>query len=186
VTAPPIDAPSLSVPGSNNSGNYTVSWSGVNGAPRYTLQEQVNGGDWYTVRDDGATSWDTGGKGNGTYGYRVVACNDAGCGPWSGTANVTVTLVPAIPSGAYIQSLHPNPKSWQYMAHWNAVAGATRYEIVRWEDNRVVHVTTATSYLVESYISSILQPLQYNYQVRACNDLGCSGLAILYMDGGPF
>jgi YD repeat-containing protein len=186
VTAPPAHAPSLSAPANNNTGSYTVSWTGVGDATRYTLQEQVNGGDWYTVRDDSATSWDTGGRGNAIYGYRVVACNDAGCGPWSGTVHVTVTLVPAVPTGAYIESRHPNPKSYSYVAHWNAMPGATHYEVVRWNDNRVVYSGPDTSNVVESYVSNNVELLRYDYQVRACNNVGCSALTILYPDGGPF
>lgn len=94
VLWPPSGAPSLSLPSRNYSGSYTVSWSGVSTASSYTLQEQVNGGAWTTVQANGNTSWSTSGRGNGTYGYQVIACNASGCGPWSGSASV-LEIVPA-------------------------------------------------------------------------------------------
>lgn len=79
----PTTAPTLSVPASNNTGAFTVSWTGVSGAQTYTLQEKVNGGSWTTVQSTSATSWNTTGRAAGTYAYQVAACISLGCGPWS-------------------------------------------------------------------------------------------------------
>ena len=94
VLLPPSSAPSLSVPGTNSTGSYTVSWGGVSGATSYTLQEQVNGGGWTTLQASGSTSRNISGKTSGTYGYRVQACNASGCGPWSGVSSI-LAVVPA-------------------------------------------------------------------------------------------
>ncbi|MFC3654122.1 hypothetical protein ACFONN_21465, partial [Dyella humi] len=66
VELPPT-APSLSGGGTSNNGSYGVSWSGVATATSYILQENVNGAGWTTVQSSGATSWNTSGRGNGTY-----------------------------------------------------------------------------------------------------------------------
>ena len=68
------------------------------GATSYTMQEQVNGGAFSTISNDGSGALAVCGKGNGTYGYRVQGCNAGGCGPFSGTATVTVALIPAAPT----------------------------------------------------------------------------------------
>ncbi|MFA1262473.1 hypothetical protein ACDI97_13940 [Xanthomonas axonopodis pv. fascicularis] len=95
---PPSGAPSLTVPGSSSTGNYTVSWSGVATADSYRLEEQVNGGGWSEVQNAPSISWGAGGKGNGTYGYRARGRNAAGCGPYSGSGSIQVSLPPPIPA----------------------------------------------------------------------------------------
>ncbi|MDE2155715.1 MAG: hypothetical protein KGJ32_07480, partial [Xanthomonadaceae bacterium] len=92
LATPPASAPALSVPASSGTGSYTVSWGTVGTATSYTLQEQVNGGSWATLQSSSATSLAISGKGNGSYGYHVQACNASGCGPWSGTGTVAVAI----------------------------------------------------------------------------------------------
>jgi len=92
VTLPPIPAtPSITVPSTNATGSYTVSWAGVANATSYTLQQQVNGGGWTTVSTSTSTSW-AASVANGTYGYRIQACDISGCSAWSGTSTVVVTI----------------------------------------------------------------------------------------------
>lgn len=172
VTLPPASAPSLSVPSSSSTGSYTVSWSGVNTATSYTLQEQVNGGGWTTVQANGATSWGTSGRGNGTYGYHVQACNVGGCGAWSGVAAVTVALPPPQPANATItDTLSSGGKVESYVLSWSAASTATRYEVQR-TDGTGVYSGTALSVTLEYGPSPY--DMQYNYQLRACNAAGCS------------
>jgi hypothetical protein len=82
----------------------------------YPLQEQVNGGGWATIQTSSATSKALSGKANGSYGYRVQACNAGGCGPWSSTGTITVALVPAVPTGAYVEN-YMTTKIEGYRAH---------------------------------------------------------------------
>ncbi|WP_430392069.1 hypothetical protein [Dyella sp. 20L07] len=175
VTLAPTGAPTLSVPASSNTGSYTVSWSGVAGASSYTLQEQFNGGGWNTVQANGANSWSATGKGNGTFGYRAQACNVGGCGSWSGTASAVVNLVPSVPDfrGPYL-STSGRIDSWTL--YWDAVPGATRYEIVQVENGKTVYSGTNLSYVLESGISPYPW-LENGYRLRACNSLGCSAWA---------
>jgi len=96
VTLPPIPAtPSLTAPSTNATGSYTVSWTGVSNATSYTLQEQINGGGWTNASASAATSW-AASVPNGTYGYRVQACDVTGCSAWSGTSTTVVTIPVAI------------------------------------------------------------------------------------------
>jgi YD repeat-containing protein len=170
ITIPPASAPSLSVPATNNSGAYTVSWSAVPGATNYQAEQQVNGGAFSVIQGSGATSWSTSGQGNGTYGYRVIACNGGGCGPYSATANVVVALVPAVPTGLHTTLV--NVSKGLVTLAWNAVSGATDYQIK--------FTSTGTSGTHDAGIATSLsgtyRPVQGNisFNVEACNAAGCS------------
>lgn len=176
VTVPPTSAPSLSVPTSSGSGSYAVSWSAVSGAASYPLQEQVNGGSWVTIQTSSATSKALSGKANGSYGYRVQACNAGGCGPWSSTGTITVALVPPVPTGAYVEN-YMTTKIEGNRAHWDAVAGATRYEVIRNDTGASVYSGTATTFIIGTATIPAV-PLYYHFSVRACNAAGCSGWAV--------
>jgi hypothetical protein len=171
VTIPPASAPGLSVPGSSNTGSYTVSWSGVGGATSYILQEQINGGGWSTVQASGSTSWGASGKGNGSYGYHVQACNVGGCGPWGGVGTVAVTVGPVAPTTvtapSYVHGV-------QYSVNWSASAGANSYNVQKTNytlgSTVIVATTAATSAAMPAPDSSEL----LHYAVQACSAVGCS------------
>jgi len=174
ATIAPTAAPAITVPGTSNTGAYSVSWSGVSGAGSYTLQEQTNGGAFGTVQSNAATSWSTSGKANGTYGYRVQACNAGGCGPFSSTGTISVALVPAQPTGAVIHDVVVNPKKENRTMTWNQVATATSYQILDHTSNHVVYnnVYNSAGFLLETGAAGLL-PL-HDFQIRACNATGCS------------
>jgi hypothetical protein len=178
VTIPPASAPSLSVPASSNSGSYTVSWSAVSAATSYTLQEQVNGGGWTTVQANGNASWGASGRGNGTYGYHVQACNAGGCGPWSGIGSISVALIPAPPTNpTMIDTVAP--KSESYLGQWDPVSNATRYELMRTDSSFVFYSGTATSFPLGS--GPVGYELPYSVELRACNTVGCSAWEYLQL-----
>lgn len=173
VTYPPSGAPSVSALGSSTNGSYTVSWSGVGGANSYVLQEQVNSGGWSAVQNSGATSWSTSGKGNGTYGYHVQACNVGGCGPWSSVANVGVTLIPATPTGGtatWVSGPYYKPV---VKYSWNATAWATSYNVQESDPNSGGWVSFYSG-TGTSASSLFLVNGNVYFQVRACSASGCS------------
>ncbi|WP_158543321.1 hypothetical protein [Dyella psychrodurans] len=169
VTIPPTYAPSISVPGYSADGSYTVSWTGVNDANRYVLQEQYNGGSWANVQDNGATSWSTAGRGAGTYGYHVVACNNAGCGPWSGVVTETVELVPAAPTvtvkqvstGSFIIAT----------VTWDPVPNATYYVVQEIAGAITTQVYSGPN---TTWSGGYAYGALRIFQVKACNSSGCS------------
>jgi len=178
VTIPPASAPSLSVPASSNSGSYTVSWGGVSGATSYTLQEQVNGGGWTTVQANGSTSWSTSGRGNGTYGYQVQACNAGGCGPWSGTSSVSVLLLPATPTGlsstlyaTFYSDTRPPKTVYTLTGSWSGVAGATSYNFQYCQPSSSCYTTNTTATSIPEFT---VQGATVSVAVQACNASGCS------------
>jgi hypothetical protein len=144
-----------------------VSWTTVSAATTYAVEEQVNGGGFTQIQNSASTSVAVSGKGNGTYGYRVRACNGAGCGPYSGTVSVTVILPPPTPTGLSV-TWHPlgppDDPVYRFTATWSASTGATSYEF------SVGYTGPNTTY---SWTVGELDTDQ-TFSVRACNANGCS------------
>ncbi|KRE90574.1 hypothetical protein ASG87_18635 [Frateuria sp. Soil773] len=173
VLYPPAGAPAVSVPASSSTGGYTVSWNAVAGANRYVLQEQLNGGAWSTAYDGAGLSMAFSGRSNGAkYGYRVQACNAAGCSVAGAAATVMIAIPPPAPTGVYANDLVVNAKLETITLVWNASAGATSYEVENADTGVAVTSTTGTSIEVERGFN---EPIPHNsYAVRACNAYACS------------
>jgi YD repeat-containing protein len=166
---PPTAAPALSSPGLSNNGGYAVSWTAVAAASSYGLQQQVNGGSWSTIQTNGATSWSASGEGDGTYSYRVQACNAGGCGPWSSTSTTTVEYPP---SSAPSLSGGGTSNNGSYSLSWSGIATATSYplqESVNGGGWATVQASGATSWSTGGRGNG-----SYQYHVQACNSGGCS------------
>ncbi len=161
----PPATPSLSVPASSTNGSYTVSWTAISGAASYSLEENANGGAWGEIQNTSSTSKSFSGRGNGTYSYRVRACNVAGCSSYSAASSITVLLPPAVPSSLRVTVRLQNGK-YSYTATWSSTSTATSYEFVGGRG----YTGPNTSY-------SWIEPddLGVQYSVRACNASGCSG-----------
>lgn len=178
VTLPPASAPAISLPATSATGSFVVSWGAVSGATSYTSQEQTNGGSWSTIQTSSATSKAISGKGNGTYGYHVEACNAGGCGPWSGIGSVSVLRVPATPTGLsatlydeYDADARPPKAYFTLTGSWSGVAGASSYNFQNCQQDGAcsTHATTATS-LPEFAVPNAT----VSVAVQACNASGCS------------
>lgn len=177
VTIPPA-APDLTVPSSNSSGSYTVSWTAVSEATSYSLQEQVNGGGWTTIQTSSATSKAITGKANGTYGYHAMGCNGSVCGAWSAVKSLTVLYVPITPTGlsATIDKiletdLRPPRYTYSIHASWSASSTATSYDFqycLTGGSCTTVHTTSTSAG------AAPIQGASYTVNVRACNASGCS------------
>ncbi|HEV2621832.1 MAG TPA: hypothetical protein VGU65_07070 [Frateuria sp.] len=177
VLLPPGSAPSLSVPSNNNTGAYTVSWGWVATAASYNLQESANGGGWNTMQAGSATSWNASGRTTGTYAYRVQACNASGCGPWSGSASVSVLLAPTTPTGLSATlyattdpTLRPSTR-YSLTASWPAVVGAASYNFQNCQPNGVCSTTTTTATSIPEFL---VGGATVSVALQACNAIGCS------------
>jgi len=167
---PPL-ATLVSTPASSNSGAYSVNWNAVALATEYRLEQSSNGGACGEIQRDGSTLRNIAGAGSGTYAYRVLVCNPAGCSPYSNTASITVSLPPPAPSMVStkrIQTARP-PIRLTCNAQWTAVEGATSYELLR-DGNNIAYTGPAVRVTASggSFCAT-------TYQVRACNAGGCSG-----------
>jgi hypothetical protein len=92
----PPSSPTLADPGTNDTdGNYTVSWSSVSNATTYTLEEDTSSSfSSHTKIYSGLeTTKEITGKSNGTYYYRVMACNECGCSEWSNIEDINIGYI---------------------------------------------------------------------------------------------
>jgi YD repeat-containing protein len=167
----PGTAPSLTVPsGINSTGTYPVSWSSISTADTYQVENNVNSGSWSAAAtvDSSATGEYITGKSNGTYGYRVRACNIAGCGPWSSAASVTVLHPPPAPASISV----PSTSSGSVAVSWPSSSTAASYILQHklgsgsWSQ---IYNGSGTSKTVTETSSGT-----YTYRVKACNAGGCS------------
>lgn len=176
VIAAPSLEPVISAPGLVNVSTYSISWSVPANTESFVLQESANGGGWITVQGGGSNSFGAN-RGNGSYAYRVQACNFVGCSPFSGIATVTVVLPPATPAfhTATWLSTKKAPIRVQCDVGWTSVADAARYEVDSGEGTAVFYNGAQT------YISSSNSTYCKNsYRVRSCNAGGCSGWSGAY------
>lgn len=169
VIIAPASAPSLSAPGTSTNGSYAISWSAVLDGATYNLQERANGGGWSTIDSPAALASAVGGRWDGAYGYRVQACNAAGCGPWSGEVGVTV-LHPV--AGTPSISAPGSVNGLTYTVSWGAVDRASSYNIEEslpsgWSGQYTGATGTSSVFTKDS------GPQTWSYRVQACNPSGC-------------
>jgi hypothetical protein len=169
VLLPPATAPTLTVPATSSNGAYSVTWTAVGTATSYTLQQQINGGAWSTVQSSAATSLAISGEGSGTYAYQVQACDAGGCGPWSGTGTIVVTLPPT--TAPTLNVNHPNIDSDTLVLTWSAVTAATYYQVQQSTNG----TTYSLIYSEGGYLTFSTAPGSgtFYYEVQACNAGGC-------------
>lgn len=157
-----------------------ISWNAVSGATRYEVQYKTpkTGNAWKTDGDyKSGTSYISTGLGDyNSYDYRVRACNSAGFSDWTTYTLVkTTTMALAAPtgvSGTWTSSSY----EWEAKISWNAVSGATRYE-VQYRTPKTGNEWRADPDYASgtSYISTGLGNYNsYDYRVRAVNAAGVS------------
>jgi YD repeat-containing protein len=150
-------------------GGYSVTWTPIEGAVRYALQEQVDGGVWITVADGVDSSWSTAGRATGTYVYQVQACTSQRCLPFGVPSTTRVLLPPPIPLTATATA----PVSGPTTLNWAASPTATQY-VVQQHFNFGEWQTIYDGGGVEAVFGTPVDGV-YGYRVQACNSSGCSG-----------
>lgn len=166
----PPAAPVASVP-AQNGGSYTVSWGGVSGATSYRLEERVGAGAWAEVQNSAALSKPFSGKADGSYSYRVRACNNvAGCGSYSAIVTTTVLTPPTAVSTITTPAIN---STGSYTVSWTAVAKATSYTLQRSANGGA----WSTVYTGANRTFPVAGQAQgsYGYRVQGCNTTGCGG-----------
>lgn len=170
--APPPVPSSINVPSNTNTdGSYTISWNSAVGATSYVLQEQKGGGSWSQVASQSGTSKALNGRGNGSYKYRVQACNISGCSNWKTSGSFSVLHPPGVPGAISVPT--GTDTNGAYTVSWASISTATSYTL-REQKNGGSYTTVAT----QSGTSKVLSGRgngTYKYAVRACNASGCSG-----------
>lgn len=175
VNAPSSYPATFTVPSSNTSGSYSISWSAVSSATYYTWQEQIDGS-WGSEQTTSLTSQGFSGKTANTYGYHVKACNVAGCGPYTTTKTTNVYV--------------PTPSNPSIIGDVNNIDGNYRIEWYGNDDDILLQSIDGGNYIDTSYTAEDDGPDSYNYinfsnrdsgvysyRIRICNIVGCADSA---------
>ena len=165
---PPTSAPVLTAPATNQTGDYTISWTSVEHASDYEWRE--DGGPWEPPTEALSKSFE--GRENGTYSFQVRACNGAGCGPESATASTHVMLKPA--SSPPLNDPDDN-YSGAYTFSWSAVLTANRYVLSQSHNGgtwQVLHDSGERTKAV-----TVTEPGVYAYHLKACHYDACAAAA---------
>lgn len=168
VLLPPGAAPSLNAPATSSSGSYTISWSAVNNATNYRLEERKSGGSWAEIYNGTATSAALSGRSNGSYEYRARGCNSSGCSGYSALKSTTVLLPP---SAAPTVAVPATSGTGSYVVSWTEVSTATSYRLEQRKDGgswSEIYNGTARSASRSGVTNG-----SYAYRARACNSSGC-------------
>jgi len=184
VVHPPASAPTLTVPATNLTGSFTASWTSVAAAERYELEERLGSGAWTQVHNAAATSKALSGKTTGSWGYRVRACNVAGCSAYTAASAVEVTRPP---TAAPTITAPASSTTGSYGVSWTAVAAATSYELQERHGSggwTTIQATSGTSRAISGKVGG-----PWMYRVRACNASGCASwsieVSVLVVPGAP-
>jgi YD repeat-containing protein len=175
VTLPPGAPASISVPGTNNSGSYTVSWGSASGqVTAYEVYEATNSGfSGASLIYNSTGSSVALSRGNGTYYYRARACNAGSCGGYSSTVSIVVTLPPGAPSYLTVPS---GSTTGNYLVQWGASSGmVSAYEVYEATNSGFSGETLAYSGGTTSFAPIGKTNGTYYYRVRACYNGQCSG-----------
>jgi chitodextrinase len=172
---------SIAVPAGSTTGDYTIDWTDSLGVfNQYELYESTNtafSGTPLKYVVTGGSLKAISGKGVGTYYYRVRACMDTKCGPYTTGANgTTVQLPPGIPASIAVPA---SSETGSYSISWGASADelpSTLYEL--YEATNASFSGETRVFNAHGYATSMAGKANgtYYYRVRACNGTACSGV----------
>ena len=165
VTAllPPGAPGALVGPSTSATGAYTLSWGAASGTvSRYNLYE--NGTLAYSA--PGASAGLVG-RTDGTYRYRVQACNALSCGAFGAEFDIAVAIPPNAPGAPGPITGPSSSTTGAFALGWGAASGVvSRYDL--YENGVLIQSSPAlTSSLSGRRDGS------YHYRVQACNSGGC-------------
>ena len=166
VVLPP-SAPELTSPSTSKNGTFTVSWGAVSGADTYRLERRVDGSSWSSAYVGGAIGKAFSALANGSYQFRVRACNDVGCSAYSAVRTTAVLHPPGVP----VLTVPSVSSTGAFTATWGAASTATRYDLVQRTTGGAWTVAYSGSGRTKA-ISGLAEGV-YEFKVRACNSSGC-------------
>jgi RHS repeat-associated protein len=174
VAITPGVPPSASVsPATSYDGSHTVSWTASSGTvTAYELERKLGAGAYGNIYTGTSLSYVDPGKAVGTYTYRVKACNTVStftsCSGWRTATAVNVSL-PAVPANLTGPATDTDGA---FTISWDAATGAATYELQE-SSNGVDWSTIQNTSAISKAVTGKGNGTWY-YQVRACNNPGCS------------
>jgi len=174
VQVPPAAPSSITVPATSITGNYPITWSSVQGATGYDLQEDtVNTFTNPTQVYSGAnTSFGVTGKTTGTFYYRVRATNTWGNSGWTAGTNGCQMVPPAAPASITVPV---SSVTGSYTVSWSSSTGATGYDLE--EDTSASFSNPISAYTGTNTTFNVTGKTvgTFYYRVRATGVAGSSG-----------
>lgn len=156
--------------------NYTLTWTKASGSVgEYQLRWRKDGGNWGTIHV--SSNEQPLSPTDGTYDYRVAACNDAGCSAFTAIKTIEVIYMPlpGVPGAISGESSIPSAdNSATFTLTWGQASGTVdEYVLERrigihegWQE---ILPTAPRSRTEVNFPYGT-----YRYQVKACNSSGCS------------
>jgi hypothetical protein len=176
ATPPPDPPSSIAYPLTSSTGSYTVSWgNSPSVVTTYETHEATNSSFTSpTLVYNGAGNSVALTRGNGTYYYRVRACNGSSCSAFVAGSGITVTLPPGAPGAMSIPS--SGIMNTSYTISWGAAGGTIAHYQVEQHSNASFTALVST-WNATSTSSLVAAPVQgtFYFRVSACNASGCSG-----------
>jgi hypothetical protein len=177
----PSPPTSITVP-ATSTGTHIVSWGAATGTvTRYELQQDTNSGFTApTLAYSGtALSSSVTVTQDGTYYYRVRACNGTACSNYATGGNGVTATVPLLaPSTPPSISVPTSSSTGTYTISWGVSTG-TVTEYVLYERTTVGGFGTIYPVYRGTALSTTLIGKAngtYSYQIQACNGIACSAL----------
>jgi len=180
VAIAPSVPPSLTAsPATSTDGSHTVSWGASSGSvTHYQLYQQIGSGNYTLEQSSTALSKSYTGLADGSYTYRVRACRTTGsytqCSAYA-TSSTAIVSSPVPPNTPINLSAPASSTNGTYTINWaaNTSGSAATHFTLQQKLNSgswsTIQDTSATSKAVSG-----LGDGNYQYQVRACNNDGCS------------
>lgn len=177
VAIPPAVPATVTIPASNNTGSYSITWTSVAGTTGYQLYEATNAGFSGEIGVYSGTDLNKpiSGKTDGTYFYRVRACNAVACSaPREGSNSVVVTIPPGAPQSITVPG---STAGTSFTIGWLAPSSGivTAYELYESTSSNFTSQTLAYNSNGTSTALSGRTSGTYYYRIRACNSNECSG-----------
>ena len=170
VLRPPGVPASITSPSTDNNGIFTVSWGTASGTiTKYELYQQKNAGDWTLKHSGTARSKAISGLSDGSYIYRVRACETknsfTACSAYRTAGATTVANKPGTPASITTPSTDNNGA---FTVSWGTASGSVdKYQLYKQTNGGSwVSVYNGTS---KSKAISGLADSSYKFRVRACN-----------------
>ena len=127
VQGPPTPSP-ITGPSTDEDGAFGLSWGSSSGALYYTLQRRLDGGAWNFTVDLSATSYNQTGLQDGTYQYRVRACNASVCSAYTASKTVTVAIPSPPPPPPPVPGTGSDPGASRESDETGTIAGNFRVD----------------------------------------------------------
>ena len=168
VTAAAVTKPT-NVKATGGNQTVTITWTGVSGATKYTVQN-LSGTTWKSVGTTTSGTFTKSGLSAGTYSYRIVAYKDSAVMGISDTVTATVTAA-AVTKPTNVKATGGNQT---VTITWTGVSGATKYTVQNLSGTTWKSVGTTTS---GTFTKSGLSAGTYSYRIVAYKDSTVMGIS---------